>query len=39
MAAALDADGSTKISGGTLIILGYGRVSGEWKRKNSYSLS
>ena len=38
MAAAIDADGSVKISGGTLIILGYGRVSASGSVK-SYSLS
>ena len=38
MAAALDADGAKTISGGTLIILGYGRVSTSGSVK-SYSLS
>lgn len=38
MAAAIDADGSVRISGGTLIILGYGRVSTSGSVK-SYSLS
>lgn len=38
MAAALDADGSVSITGGTLIVLGYGRVSAGSGIK-SYSLS
>ena len=38
MAAAIDADGSVSISGGTLIILGYGRVSASGNVKQ-YSLS
>ncbi|MBP5270676.1 MAG: carbohydrate-binding domain-containing protein [Clostridia bacterium] len=38
MAAALDADGTVTVSGGTLIILGYGRVSASGG-VSSYSLS
>ena len=38
MAAALDADGTIKITGGTLIILGYGRVSST-SGISTYSLS
>lgn len=38
MTAAIDADGSVRISGGTLIILGYGRVNTSGSVK-SYSLS
>ena len=38
MAAAIDADGSVTVSGGTLIVLGYGRVSTKGSVK-SYSLS
>ena len=38
MAAAIDADGSVKVTGGTLIILGYGRVSAG-SGVQTYSLS
>ncbi len=38
MAAAIDADGSVTVSGGTLIVLGYGRVSTSGSVK-TYSLS
>ena len=38
MAAALDADGTVTVTGGTLIILGYGRVSASGG-VSSYSLS
>ena len=38
MAAAIDADGSVKVNGGTIIILGYGRLT-TGSGVNSYSLS